>query len=496
MADWYVSSAAYNAIPVFAASTAYTVGQIIRPTAPPANRLWPLRCTTAGTTAATEPFWNLGNNATTTSGTAVFTLVGGQAAYGWSAAAGDTGSVTNASVSSYAAQGDRILIASDHTDTPPSVSWLTSITGSWAGAYLSLISVNRAGSVPATPSDVMPGATAVVAGTGYIDNNTGPTFIQGMTLAFGSLNFNNGGYKPYYLRDSEISLTLSAGRISGNNPAKVIFNNTKVRFAFTNSYIGGGSYSFELTWVNTPAAILGVIPLALFQGSGQGVTLITCRGVDFSAVTTTLLGFSTGGANVLLDSCRIAPGVARFSGVTIAAPNDLIELVNCFDGTNIINERHNAAGSLTTERTITLTGGAQDDVGVYSHKMVSSTRSDRQVFPLDGFWLDLGYQQVGAARSAKVEIISSVLLNNDDIWLLLEYQGTLGSSVASFLTTLPATLAANAALAASTATWNSSPATPVKQTLVVTFTPQVAGRVRGLVRRATTVYVNPVVSIG
>jgi hypothetical protein len=50
----------------------------------------------------------------------------------------------------------------------------------------------------------------------------------------------------------------------------------------------------------------------------------------------------------------------------------------------------------------------------------------------------------------------------------------------------------------STVTWTSSPATPQKQKLVVTFTPRVAGRVRGQVRlgrASTTVYVNPVIAI-
>ena len=83
--------------------------------------------------------------------------------------------------------------------------------------------------------------------------------------------------------------------------------------------------------------------------------------------------------------------------------------------------------------------------------------------------------------------------------MLLEYQGTSGSSLASMATSLPATVLTTAsAVTTSTATWNSSPATPVKQHLQVTFTPQVAGRVRGQVRLgkpSTTVYVDPVITI-
>jgi hypothetical protein len=83
--------------------------------------------------------------------------------------------------------------------------------------------------------------------------------------------------------------------------------------------------------------------------------------------------------------------------------------------------------------------------------------------------------------------------------MLLEYQGTASSPVASFVDTKPATpLTANATITSSSATWNSSPATPQAQKLQATFTPQVAGRVRARVRVgkiSTTVYVNPAITI-
>src|SRR6185369_6855859 len=112
-------------------------------------------------------------------------------------------------------------------------------------------------------------------------------------------------------------------------------------------------------------------------------------------------------------------------------------------------------------RTITLSGGATDDVGTFSHKMVSGANIDRYSNVLYGFWLDIEQQAVGASKTATVELISSASLNNDEISLLLEYQGTSGSSLASFANSLPATpLTTPSAVAASTATWNSSPATP------------------------------------
>jgi hypothetical protein len=113
--------------------------------------------------------------------------------------------------------------------------------------------------------------------------------------------------------------------------------------------------------------------------------------------------------------------------------------------------------------------------------------------------MDVEYQTIGSSKTATVEIISSASLNNDEISLFLEYQGSSGSPVASFASTGPGSvLGTPSALPTSTATWNSSPSTPVKQQLSVTFTPQLAGRVRGQVRlgkSSTTVYINPVITI-
>ena len=60
-------------LPLWVAETAYSVGDCVQPTTPDGFRY---RCTTAGTTGASEPTWNDASiGATTTDGTAVWTLV-------------------------------------------------------------------------------------------------------------------------------------------------------------------------------------------------------------------------------------------------------------------------------------------------------------------------------------------------------------------------------------------------------------------------------------
>jgi len=298
--------------------------------------------------------------------------------------------------------------------------------------------------------------------------------------------------------------TAIASKILATAAATVILYNSTLRFGGTGQSVVCNGGPMEFIWLNTPSALAGAIfpSVSLFSSLANAQVLtVTARGVDLSALTSSLVANASiqSGCKYLFDSCRIASGVTRYTSTGVANTRDLVELINCFDGTNILNEKYTPAGGVTTERTITLAGGATDDVGIFSHKLVSGTNIDKFVQPLEGFWMDVEYQTTGSSKTAAVEIISSASLNNDEISLFLEYQGTASSPVASFASTGPGSvLGTPSALPTSTATWNSSPSTPVKQQLSVTFTPNTAGRVRGQVRlgrASTTVYLNPVITI-
>lgn len=499
-----MSSAAYAAIPAWAASTAYTVGQIVRPTAAAFAAQYPQRCTTAGTSAASEPSWSLTNNATTVSGGATFTNVGGQSAYGWGAAMGTLYSASNAAAANrvLAANGDRIFVSSDHSESSTNNSYVFSNAGAFA--LIQIISVNRAGSVPPVAGDELSGATVTSTATQLTLDSQCNMYWQGVTIScpgVTGLIFNNGQVKFIYLKNCALVLgTGSGASIANNNPTKITWDNTTVQFGNAGQNIHFIAYAPDFTWINTPSAIGGTAPTTLISSaSANYAAIMTLRGIDISAVTGTLLAASAGQNKVLLDSCRIASGLTRYGTPAAGGPTgDVLELVNCYDGTNVLNERYTPAGAVTTDRSTTLSGGATDDIGAYSLKLVSSTRSDRRTLTLDAFVLDVGLSAVGTSKTATVEIISSASLNDNDISVLLEYMGTSGSPIASFVSSISAAVTAGSALAASTATWNSPPGTPVAQKLSVTFTPQRAGRLRGLVRLgkpSTTVWVDPVIRI-
>jgi hypothetical protein len=404
---WYVSSVAYAAIAQFQISHAYSIGNIIRAlAAPPNGQRGTYRCTTAGTSGGSESAYSQNNGATTTQGTAVFTCISGNSTYGWTGAAGDVTTVDNlGGGSGFAASGDTIYLSSDHSEsTTGSLSFFGGFTGTW-NATTFLISVNRGGSVPPVAGDITAGALITIANNLFIDPNL-PLYVNGVTFAStsGSIGFNNSNNKGAYLKNCALQLNGNSASFLFQplNPGKITLDNTTVQFANVGQGFVCSGIKLELEWINTPSAIQGAtIPTNLFKTGTVG-HLVTCRGVDLSAITTTLVqaqSANVGGASILFDSCKIASGVTPYS-TGFTGQGDSVELVNCYDGTNTRNERYSSAGKVTTERTITLSGGATDDTGTFSEKFVSNaTGVDKWAFPLEGFQLDCEWSgTLGSAR--------------------------------------------------------------------------------------------------
>lgn len=511
MADWYVSSAAYTAVAQFAISTAYTVGQIIRSLAAPAvGSEHCYRCTTAGTSAAVEPTWNNTNNATTTSGGAVFTCVTGQSTYGWSAPAGRLSALDGAVTTARFAAGDRVFLSSDHAQTENTASMILR-GGASLTAPILYISVNRAGSVPPAAADYSAGASITNAGTSNASFiiETGGRWSGFTFSAASALHMANGTNGPLFLRDCSIVLASTSAGISNNGATKALYwQNVSIAFSAvtqTINLIAAASTPLTLDWAG--GSVSGTAPTALFPGSGGGQTIATIRGVDLSLLGSgkALVNFTNSGTSPVsrytFQNCKLGASVTAIANSQSLGVGPTVELINCDSAnTNYRCERHcSPQGDVTTETTITLSGGASDGTTTFSRKMVSTATVSPSVLPLEGFPMDVWNTATGASKTATVEIISSGTLTTADISLQVEYLGDAASCRSSLADNYLATdLTAAANVTASSATWNSSPATPVKQKLQVTFTPQKVGPVRGIValrKASATCYVDPVMAI-
>jgi hypothetical protein len=412
----------------------------------------------------------------------------------------------NASGGSRIAGGDRVYLSSDHSETYSSSGVNLNLGSPGGFTGIVVVSVNRAGSVPPVAADVTSGAAITVSANGsqLIINPNTDIYYQGVTFTnsgtgSAQITLGNSNHN-IYLKNCALVLSgnTASGQINTGACTQATLDNTTMQFAHTSQTFNSGN-TIDFIWLNTPsgAVVSGTIPTLLLTPSGSAGNLFTARGVDLSNLNTTLTnGTNSSFWKVLLDSCKISASM-NAHGSTWNGSADEVELVNCDNGTHFVSERHTPAGDLTTEFSVTLSGGAADNVGNYSHKMVSSSRADKFILTLNSFWMDVNNTSTGSSKTATVEIASSGSLNNDDISLWLEYEGTSSSSLASGANSFIATpVTSNAAVTSSSATWNSSPGTTQK--LQVTFTPQTAGRVRGQVRlgkASTTVYINPQITI-
>ncbi len=488
MADWYVSSVLHAAVAQFAVSTAYTVGQLIRQLAAPTvgnERVF--RCTTAGTTAGSEPAWNLGAGATTTSGTAVFTEVTANATYNWSAPAARLKLAQTRAVA-----GDRVFLAHDHAETAagdPSLSG-----GGTASQPIPHICVNSAGSVPPVAADVTTGATVTNSSAGFnITFGANKAYYEGIAF-ISALQIPFSTDSDYKFKNCTLK-GANTTAVDFNSSSRLCIEMENSAFDFTAVGQSVRLIGIDFIWRNTANPLPGTIPTSLFNlsNSARGTTMLI-DGVDFSAAGSgkNIFVTPTGGqikVNVLNSKFNAAATIV--SGA-VSHGNEL-NFYGC-EGTALLRQTYSAIKS--KETTIVRTGGASDGVETISWKIVANSSNNR-TYPFECWPIAIWNDTVGSPVTATIEIeTDGVTLTDAEAWLDAEYLGTAASDLASVVSSGPATaLSAGANLPTSSEAWTTTgQGSPVKQYLSVTFTPQKAGIVRLYVKVAkasTTLYVCP-----
>lgn len=490
MADWYCGSVQYAAIAQFQISHAYSVGDIVRQIAGVSeNNMRAFRCTTAGTSAGSEPSWTLTKGATTTSGSAVFTEVTGNSTYNWAVAAPFVRLMFS---SSWAAAGDRVFVSDDHAENQTTAQ-VINVNAGTAAAPIQLICVNHSGSVPPVSADLRTTATITqstaagnlnVGGFVYV---YGVTFIVSSTGAF-QFNISNDGATTAeackFRLTNAAAQNLNIGLTSADVVSAAIWKNCTVEFghAGTGIYRIGGAF----LWQDTASAIVsGTLPTTLFPGStAEGTSWTTLDGVDLSALGSgkTIVGASNGRNLYNLSNCRLG------SSVTVAATptqcRNRVEIINCDSGaTGYRNEIYDYSGTLTVETTIIRTAGASDGVQAVSWKIVTTANCSR-IYPFRAWEIPLWNTATGGAKIATVEMVTdNVTLKDSEAALEVAYLGSASYPLASRVTTAAADLLnAGANIATSTEAWTTTGlTTPVKQKMAASFTPNMAGLVRGTI---------------
>lgn len=249
----------------------------------------------------------------------------------------------------------------------------------------------------------------------------------------------------------------------------------------------------------TPTSLL--VPLASNENSQ-----VVFQDSDLSSVTGNLVSVASaeGGHDILFMRCKLGAGVALTTGTRTRVLADQVRVENCDSAdTNYRLAWDKGQGTVVSETTLVKTGGASDGVTGLSWKMATNANAAYPNVPLNSpqiisEWITA----TGSAKTVTVDILhdSATALNDDEVWLEIEYLGTSGFPLGTQADDAKADILATAAAqASSTATWTTTGmANPNKQKLSVTFTPQEIGVVACTVKLAKpskTIYVDPVAQV-
>lgn len=508
MALWYVSSVGWTAVAQWAATTAYSVGDLRRQLAAPAvdsERVF--RCTTAGTSGASEPSWNLAKGATTSDDTVVWTEVTGNATYNWSAPHARGKSAVS---SGWAAEGDRVYLAHNHAETSSAaIAWTPA--GSQTGPPLEIVCVNSAGSVPPVSADLRTTASVTTTGNSNLHTSEGNSkaWFYGINFYCGS-----GAVDSYMMMCSSSSNSWST---YVNCSFNIVATGTNARLymsggnlgTFVNCTVSFGNVSQNIrlagstVWRDSSSAVTGAtIPDYLLRD--EGCVTFVLDGVDLSAMGSgkTIVADASSGQRgvVLLKNCKLGASVTVAAAPSTPNRARTDVLISDSGDTHNRQERYQYGGVLTRESTIVRTGGASDGETSLSWKVVT-TSACKWTVPFECFEIAIWNTVVGTSKTVTIEIVNDgVTLKNNEIWMDVQHLGTAGVPLSSKASSRSADiLAAGANVPTSTVAWTTTGLTsPVKQYLQVSITPQELGWIRATVwvaKASQTVYIDPKITV-
>jgi hypothetical protein len=440
MANYYVSSVRWTAIPAWSNHVA-VLGEYVRQLAAPTmgnQRVW--RCTVAGATGAVEPAWTLTQNSVTVDNIARWTQVHGveaeQLAGNWRAAAANILALKN----SITTNGeDHIFVSDDHAEVHTANPSLN-ILGSF-------YSVDRTGAtLPPTSADLGAGAIMEVTGVNWtLDFNTsrfwGFTFKGGSGQA-GSTNmsFRIRGAQAIYDDCTFQLLSLGgSGRFnlgsSDTFSGRLILRNPQFRFSHLTQGISGGGDHVEIYQEGaSPPAFVdagGTLPTNLFMSDSVVRSYYSIHDVDFSAINADLFNSNDGGPNFGFDFVRCKfPSTTLQTFVDQAGNQSVYRQVrrfwDCSDGGPLANRFAFDTLWLTgiTHDLVYRAGGASDGADSYSWRVqnTSGIRPDPAnvgELPAD-FSVYIGASQLGNPVTVTMHFLSGWAMNDALYWMELE----------------------------------------------------------------------------
>lgn len=458
MTNWYVSSVGWTAVTAFAISHAYNIGDLIRQlAAPTVNNERVFRCTSAGTSAGSEPAWTLTKGATTTSGGATFTEVTGNETYqgvSWAAPHARLHPVVQSAA--WAVAGDTVFISNDHAETT-SAAINTANAPQTINTPFRLLCVARPSTaIPPVPADLTTGASISTTGANAI-TFSGVAYVYGVRWncasgAAGAQALTLGGC----LRLIADNCTFNLGSTSGTSfiDTASAGSGTGQYFFWKNCTVVFGSSSDYLRIQTAPflwdgGALQGTPPTNLLGVTNVITGPVDIRNVDLSIMgastflvnaATSHLSFSTSG--ITFANCKLNASLGGVvTGVQTSHEDSKIDLVVSDSLTNTSREEHyRFAGSIVADTANYLS--ASDGTTSKSWKFATNANCS-YLSPLEGPDIIVWVSTTGGHTfTMYTSNITNVNLQTHEFGFDIEYMGssltplgTVDSSLANILTT-------------------------------------------------------------
>lgn len=425
---------------------------------------------------------------------------------------------TLADVAAVDTAGDTIYVAEDHAE-----STAANISLALAGTSASPTKIICANDAAEPPTALSAAGVVTTTGSSNIIISGANCYIEGLTFNISTGSTNNtfqstgstGGSAHFKNCNMQVVTTGSGARIHFSAGSRGVhrFENVGVKFAHASQGIGLNA-SGTIRWIVGSLISGTTSPTALFVVPAGGPNIVLCQGIDLVQGAAGMHIFTAGfsGSYVIRNS-KLPSGWSGSLVTGTIGNGERYEMYNCDAGdVNYAMQVTEYAGSIIQEDVIVRTGGAGASSGLYnsttelsaiSWKMISNTNSEYPHITLDSPEIVQWNDTTGSAVTATVEIVTdNVTLTDAECWLEVQYLGTSGFPLGSFISDAKADVLATAAnQATSSETWTTTGlTTPVKQKLSVTFTPQERGFVHAVVKlckagSTTTVYVDPKLTI-
>lgn len=409
-----------------------------------------------------------------------------------------------------ASAGETIYVADGHSESTG--AGVTYTMPGTAANPLKVLCVDDTGD-PEPPSSLATGAVVATGAGAYAISIDGYCYVHGITFNAGVGSSNDADiflqstgsaatqtYKScvFYLATTRGGgSTITIGPAS-EVPMAATWIDCDVQFNSTGSYLVPRA---TLYWLGG-SVLSGVLPDVLFKPDRRNLMFV--QGLDLSYITSIVYEpTNTERDAVQFVDCQMGSGATFVSGTMSIPNNGTIEFINCDSAdTNYRFHRQNYQATETHETTKVRTGGASDGTTTFS-RAITTTANVTPHFPYESMWMEAWNETTGSEITVTVPIVydSATNLQNDEVWLEVEYLGTSGYPLGSFATNrisdpifgTPADLTADGS-----STWGGSWTNENKDVLAVAVTPQEKGIIRARVcvaKASQTLYYDPLLQI-